>query len=84
MHLKVISSQQYKIDGTAGINVDSVIYKFSDLTKGLVVHLNITEELQERLCLKTRDIKIKTGGSVVYYIKVFDTSFFQGCTYQLN
>lgn len=58
-HLKVISSQPYKVEGSSGTIVEAVIYEFNGLTKDSVVVLNITEELQERLGLKTRDIKIR-------------------------
>lgn len=59
-HLKVVSSFVYTTSGSSGTVVDSFIYRFSKLPKESVIELNITKDLQDRLGLKTRNIKIKT------------------------
>ena len=58
--LKVVSSSVYTTSGSSGTVVDSFIYRFSKVPKESAIELNITKELQERLGLKTRNIKIKT------------------------
>ncbi|EOD01158.1 hypothetical protein [Caldisalinibacter kiritimatiensis] len=57
-HIKIKNYSNYEVQPASGTIVDANTYCFKDVPKGTVIEIEITEQLQKRLGLKTRTVKI--------------------------